>query len=174
MWKQRPNAAGGPEPSFSPEPARAAVNPPAIDSAARSRPAPQDQATIGKGIAVKGDISGSDPIYIEGRVEGTIQIPGERVTVGKTGSVMGRSGGGAPCITAREIVVLGTVVGDLSAGERVDIRAGASLTGDVTTARVSIEDGAYFRGGIDIRREESKTIPAAARFEAVQPVEAGR
>lgn len=170
MWKQRPNAVGGAEPSFSPEAARPPVNAAGAEPAARPRPAAQDQGSIGKGIVVKGDVTGSDPVQIDGRLEGSIQIPGERVTVGKTGTVIGHSGGGAPCITAREIVVLGTVTGDISAGERVDIRAGATLTGNVTTLRVSIEDGAYFHGGIDIRREDAKTISAAARFEAVQPV----
>lgn len=169
MWKQRPNGVDGVEPSRTPEPARPPVNGAVTESAARPQPATQDRAAIGKGIVVKGDITGADPVHIDGRVEGTIQIPSERVTVGKGGTVVGITGG-APCITAREIVVLGTVTGDISAGERVEIRAGASLTGDVTTIRVSIEDGAYFRGGIDIRREDPKTISAAARLKTVQPV----
>jgi cytoskeletal protein CcmA (bactofilin family) len=157
MWKQRSDEMGEGELKFAPE-------------AVRSPASATDQAIIGRGVVVKGDVSGADPVFVEGRVEGTIHVPGERVTVGKDGSVMGRADGSAPCITAREIVVMGTVMGDVSAGERVDIRAGGSLTGDVTTVRVSIEDGAFFRGGIDIRREDPKIIPAAARFETVQPV----
>ncbi|HUY94323.1 MAG TPA: polymer-forming cytoskeletal protein [Terracidiphilus sp.] len=155
--------------SSNPEPVRAA---PSVAQAepARQRTAAPDQAVIGKGVTLKGEVTGSDPVFVDGRVEGAIHIPGERVTVGKNGSVVGRSGSGAACITAREIVILGSVTGDISAGERVDLRAGASLTGNVTTARVSIEDGAYFRGGIDIRKEDPNTVPAAARFEAVQPV----
>lgn len=170
MWKSRTSTVGGDETNFTPEPVRPPVSQaPPVELAARPRPMP-DQATIGNGIVVKGDVTGADPVYIDGRVEGTIQIPGERVTVGKSGTVVGRAGSGMPCITAREIVILGTVTGDIAAGDRVDIRAGGSLTGDVTTVRVSIEDGAFFRGGIDIRREDPKTIPAGARFEVVQPV----
>lgn len=169
MWKPRSSAVGGAEPILTPEPVRPPVTPAPQEVVARPKPAPE-HAMIGKGVVVRGDVTGADPVYIDGRVEGTIQIPGERVTVGKTGTVVGRAGSGAPCITAREIVILGTVTGNVVAGDRVDIRAGGSLTGDVTTVRVAIEDGAFFRGGIDIRREDPKTIPAAARFEAVQPV----
>jgi cytoskeletal protein CcmA (bactofilin family) len=132
-------------------------------------PAP-DQGTIGKGVVVKGDLTGSDPIFVDGHVEGVIHIPSERVTVGKNGTVVGRTGNGDACITAREIVILGTVTGDIAAIERVDIRADGSLTGNITTARLSIEDGAYFRGGIDIRREEPVTMPAPAQLEVVQPI----
>lgn len=169
MWKQRSNAVGGDEPPHPSEPARPAATP-VVSEPAKSRPPVADQATIGRGIVVKGEVNGSDPVFVDGRVEGAIHIPGERVTVGKNGSVAGRMGSGVPCISAREIVILGTVTGNIAAGERVDIRAGGSLTGDVTTVRVSIEDGAFFRGGIDIRREDPKTIAAAARFETAQPV----
>ena len=170
MWKQRPNVYGRRGIVIHLLSRRGRRNAASAESASRPRPPVQDQAMIGKGIVVKGDVTGADPVQIDGRLEGTIQIPGERVIVGKTGTVIGHAGGGAPCITAREIVILGSVTGDISAGERVDIRAGATLTGNVTTVRVSIEDGAYFHGGIDIRREDAKTISAAARFEAVQPV----
>lgn len=167
MWKSRSSAVGGEEPNLAPEPVRPPVNaaPPEV---AVHRPATPDQATIGRGIVVKGDVTGADPVFIDGRVEGTIHVPGEQVTVGKNGTVLGRPGGGPPCITAREIVIMGTVTGDIAAGERVDIRAGATLTGDVSTVRVSIEDGAYFHGGIDIRREDPK-VPTSAHLEVVQP-----
>lgn len=169
MWKQRSSAVDGREPSFTPEPTHAVASA-AVSEPARPKPPIPDQGAIGKGIVVKGDVTGADPVFVDGRVEGTIHIPGERVTVGKNGTVAGRMGSGAACIMAREIVILGSVTGDIAASERVDIRAGGSLTGNVSTVRVSIEDGAFFRGGIDIRREDPKTIAAAARFEAVQPV----
>ena len=82
-------------------------------------------------------------------MEGSINLPGSRVTVGRNGQV-------AANITAREIVVLGKIRGNVSASDRVDIRAEGSLNGDVTVARISIEDGAYFKGGIDIRKPEAK------------------
>lgn len=124
-----------------------------------------DQATIGKSLVIKGEVTGSESLYIDGRVEGSINLSGNRVTVGRNGVV-------AANINAREIVVLGKVRGNLTASDRVDIRSDGSLTGDVIAARISIEDGAYFKGGIDIRKGgqpaqatkangEDKSIPAA-------------
>jgi len=104
-----------------------------------------EQATIGKSLIVKGEVSGSESLYIDGKVEGAINLPGNRVTVGRNGQV-------AANIMAREVVVLGKVRGNVHASDRVDIRSEGSLTGDVAAARISIEDGAYFKGGIDIRK----------------------
>jgi cytoskeletal protein CcmA (bactofilin family) len=97
-----------------------------------------DQATIGKSLVIKGEVTGSESLYIDGRVEGSINLSGNRVTVGRNGVV-------AANINAREIVVLGKVRGNLTASD-------GSLTGDVIAARISIEDGAFFKGGIDIRK----------------------
>jgi cytoskeletal protein CcmA (bactofilin family) len=82
-------------------------------------------------------------------VEGSINLSGNRVTVGRNGVVSAN-------INAREIVVLGKVRGNLTASDRVDIRSDGSLTGDVVAARISIEDGAFFKGGIDIRKAGQK------------------
>jgi cytoskeletal protein CcmA (bactofilin family) len=112
-----------------------------------------EQATISKGLIIKGDITGSESLFIDGKVEGSVNLPGNRVTVGRNGQV-------AANITAREIVVLGKVKGNVSASDRVDIRAEGSLSGDVAAARISIEDGAFFKGGIDIKKPDAK--PAAA------------
>ena len=108
-----------------------------------------DQATIGKSLVIKGEVTGSESLYIDGRVEGSINLAGNRVTVGRNGVVSAN-------INAREIVVLGKVKGNLSASDRVDIRSDGSLTGDVVAARISIEDGAFFKGGIDIRKGGQK------------------
>ena len=110
-----------------------------------AQPASSDQATIGKSLVVKGEVTGSESLYIDGKVEGAINLPGNRVTVGRNGQV-------AANITAREIVVLGKVRGNVTASDRVDIRSEGSLTGDVTAQRISIEDGAFFKGGIDIQK----------------------
>ncbi|SEF94242.1 protein CcmA, bactofilin family [Bryocella elongata] len=145
MWK--PNQPGSSTPT-TPEPARPAT--PAA-SGYEARPAAagtataSEQATIGKSLVVKGELSGSESLYIDGKVEGTINLPGNRVTVGRNGQV-------AANILAREIVVLGKVRGNCQASDRVDIRSEGSLTGDVIAARISIEDGAFFKGGIDIRK----------------------
>jgi cytoskeletal protein CcmA (bactofilin family) len=122
-----------PTPSIGPRPATASTTTTA------------DQATIGKSLVIKGEVTGSESLYIDGRVEGSISLAGNRVTVGRNGVV-------AANINAREIVVLGKVRGNLTASDRVDIRSDGSLTGDVVAARISIEDGAYFKGGIDIRK----------------------
>jgi cytoskeletal protein CcmA (bactofilin family) len=113
-----------------------------------------DQATLGKGLIIKGDITGSESLFIDGKIEGSISLPGNRVTVGRNGQV-------ASTITAREIVILGKVRGNIAASDRVDIRAEGALTGDVTAARISIEDGAFFKGGIDIRKTDANAKPAA-------------
>lgn len=105
---------------------------------------------------VKGEVTGSESLFIDGRVEGTITLPGNRVTVGRNGQV-------AANISAREIVVLGKVRGNCHASDRVDIRAEGSLTGDVIAARISIEDGAFFKGGIDIRKAGSEPRPGEGK-----------
>jgi len=122
-----------------------------------ARPAPPtgEQATIGKGLFIKGEITGSESLYIDGKIEGSINLPGNRLTVGRNGQV-------SASINAREIVVLGKVKGNVAATDRVDIRAEGSLTGDVAAARISIEDGAYFKGGIDIRKPDAKSPTAPA------------
>jgi cytoskeletal protein CcmA (bactofilin family) len=113
-----------------------------------------DQATIGKSLVIKGEVTGSESLYIDGRVEGSIHLPGHRVTVGRNGVV-------AANITAREAVILGKVRGNVTATDRVDIRNEGSLTGDVVAQRISIEDGAFFKGGIDIRKPNAGEKPQA-------------
>ncbi len=108
--------------------------------------APADQAaTIGKSLVVKGELTGSESLYIDGRVEGSINLPGNRVTVGRNGQVSAN-------IIAREVVVQGKVLGNVTASDRLDVRSEGSLTGDVVAQRISVEDGAFFKGKIDIRR----------------------
>jgi cytoskeletal protein CcmA (bactofilin family) len=88
-------------------------------------------------------------LYIDGKIEGSINLPGNRVTVGRNGQV-------SASVVAREVVILGKIRGNVSAADRVDIRAEGALNGDVSAARISIEDGAFFKGGIDIRKPDSK------------------
>jgi cytoskeletal protein CcmA (bactofilin family) len=164
MWKpNQPGTGSGPQ---SPEPARPATPAaPSFDVSQRlaSTPAPTaasgEQATIGKSLVIKGEVSGSESLYIDGKVEGSINLSGNRVTVGRNGQV-------AANITAREIVVLGKVRGNVTASDRVDIRSEGSLTGDVTAQRISIEDGAFFKGGIDIRKPGSNEKAGEAKQSA--------
>jgi cytoskeletal protein CcmA (bactofilin family) len=154
MWKPTNQPATPTRPG---EPERPAASvPPAAAPVSEPAPAPRpvtattaDQATIGKSLVIKGEVTGSESLYIDGRVEGSINLSGNRVTVGRNGVVSAN-------INAREIVVLGKVRGNLTASDRVDIRSDGSLTGDVVAARISIEDGAFFKGGIDIRKAGQK------------------
>jgi cytoskeletal protein CcmA (bactofilin family) len=168
MWK--PNQPGTGAPS-TPEPVRPGTSTAPTIDAAPSRPvasapaglaaAPTgEQATIGKSLIIKGEVSGSESLYIDGKIEGAINLPGNRVTIGRNGQV-------AANIMAREVVVLGKVRGNVHASDRIDIRSEGSLTGDVIAARISIEDGAFFKGGIDIRKPGSGDAKPLAPAEPV-------
>lgn len=104
-------------------------------------------ATIGKSVVVKGELSGSEDLIVDGEVEGSITLRGQSLTVGPNGRVRAN-------IEARNVIVHGRVDGNIHATEKVDLRKSASLSGDISTARISIEDGAFFKGGIDIQKPE--------------------
>ena len=160
MWK--PSQSGPTTPSFNPETPRPVAPASSTEYPNRAPITAGDQASIGKGLIIKGEITGSESLFIDGKVEGTIALPGNRVTIGRNGQV-------AAGITAREIVILGKVRGNIVASDRVDIRAEGALTGDVTAARISIEDGAYFKGGIDIKKSEAKTAADAKAAADAKP-----
>ena len=108
--------------------------------------APVDQATIGRTLTIKGEITGSEALYIDGCVEGKIIMPESRVTIGRNGKV-------DASIQAKEVVVMGRVNGNIDCSDRVDIRAEGSVSGDISTVRISVEDGAALKGGIQVRSE---------------------
>jgi cytoskeletal protein CcmA (bactofilin family) len=110
---------------------------------------PIEQATIGRTLIIKGEISGAEALYIDGRVEGKISLPDHRVTIGRNGSVQAN-------ITAREVVVMGKVTGNIDCTDRVDIRSEGVVHGDVSTIRIIVEDGAVLKGGIQVRSGEHK------------------
>jgi cytoskeletal protein CcmA (bactofilin family) len=153
MWKS--SQMGSIAPRSAPEPPRPTPAAPVHETASHAPASAAGQASIGKGLFIKGEISGSESLFIDGRVEGSIDLPGNRITVGRNGQVVAS-------ISAHELVVMGKVRGNVSATDRVDIRAEGSLNGDVAVARISIEDGAFFKGGIDIRKPEVKPQAAAA------------
>ncbi len=113
-------------------------------------------ANIGRSVLIKGELSGSEDLYLDGTVEGNIELPGNNLMVGPNGRV--RAG-----IRARGVIIEGKVDGDIEASERVELRKTAVLTGSIVTQRVSIEDGAYFKGGVDVKRQ------AAAQPATAQP-----
>ena len=118
------------------------------------------QAVLGKSVIVKGQIYSREDLTIDGEVEGTVELQEHRLTVGPNGKV-------TASVKAREIVVLGTIHGNVETSDKIDIRKEAKLVGDIKTARVVIEDGAYFKGNIDIVRPEAAPRPAPAH--AAQP-----
>src|SRR5712692_9335226 len=110
-----------------------------------------DRATarLGSSLHVKGEITGSEDLLIDGSVEGLIQLDERKLTVGATAKVTAD-------IIARELVVYGTVKGNLRAKDRIEIKKDGSVNGDLTTARIMIEDGAYFKGSIEIDKSAEK------------------
>jgi cytoskeletal protein CcmA (bactofilin family) len=127
------------------------------------------QATIGKAVKINGQIFSKEDLYIDGDVEGTVELHENKLTIGPNGRVQAT-------VRAREVAVLGAVQGNVEASDRIEIRKEAKLVGDIKTARIIIEDGAYFKGSIDIVKPEPKpaaAAPAAAPRPAAVPGVAG-
>ena len=128
-------------------------------------------ATIGKAVKIIGQIHSREDLFVDGDVEGTVEAPDNRLTVGPNGSVHAT-------VKAREVVALGSIQGNVEAADRIEIKKEAKLVGDIRTARIVIEDGAYFKGSIDIVKPEPAKVapkpqapPAAAP--AATPAAAG-
>jgi cytoskeletal protein CcmA (bactofilin family) len=105
-------------------------------------------AVLGKSVILKGQIISREDLTIDGEVEGTVELKEHRLTIGPNGKVKAS-------VKARELVVIGTIHGDVEITDKIDIRREAKLVGDIKTARVVIEDGAYFKGNIDIVRADA-------------------
>jgi cytoskeletal protein CcmA (bactofilin family) len=110
-----------------------------------SSPAARNLACIGSNLEIKGIITGKEDLQIDGKVDGPISLQGQRLTVGRTGRVNSE-------VAAQEVIVYGNITGNLTARDRVEIKKDASVTGDIATARIGIEDGAHFKGRIEIDR----------------------
>jgi cytoskeletal protein CcmA (bactofilin family) len=114
-----------------------------------SAPVSVNLAQIGKSVVIKGELSGSEDLYVDGQVEGSIALKDHSLTVGPNGQVKAN-------IEAKGIVVQGKLEGNLRASDRVDLRKSAVVAGDIVTQRISIEEGAYLRGKIDIQGKAEK------------------
>lgn len=112
--------------------------------------------SIPAGLRIQGEITGTDDVVVDGTVEGPIQLAGCTLTVGENGKVTGD-------IAAREVVVFGSVTGNVLASERVQIKASGSIIGDIGTARIVVDDGAHFKGAIEIGAQEQPLPPSAAK-----------
>jgi cytoskeletal protein CcmA (bactofilin family) len=104
-------------------------------------------AQIGKSVVVKGELSGSEDLYVDGQVEGTIALKGNSLTVGPNGQVKAS-------VEAKAVVVQGKLEGNIQASDRVELRKSAIVTGDISTQRISIEEGAFLKGKVDIHRTD--------------------
>jgi len=114
-----------------------------------SAPLSGDLAQIGKSVVIKGELSGSEDLYVDGVVEGSIALKNNSLTVGPNGQVKAN-------VDAKGIVVKGKLEGNVLASERVELRKSAVVTGDITTQRIAIEEGAYLKGKVDIQGRAEK------------------
>ncbi len=106
-------------------------------------------ALIGKSVVIKGELSGSEDLYVDGQVEGKIELRNNSLTIGPNGNVKAN-------VTAKAIVIQGKLEGAVNASDRVELRKSAVVTGDVTTQRIAIEEGAFLKGKVDIQKEAAK------------------
>src|SRR5438128_880613 len=118
-----------------------------------------ESAHIGQSVIIKGELSGSEDLYVDGQIEGTIELKGNSLIVGPHGQV--RSD-----VNAKGVVVHGKLEGNIRASERAELKKSAIAMGDIVTQRVAIEDGAYYKGKVDIQKESAKPeAPPASRSE---------
>ncbi len=157
MWKSRKDdekplvEPSSPQPPAAPAwEARSAPSIRLDESRGESARIPKtDVARIGRSVTIKGELSGAEDLYVDGEVEGSIELRTHSLTVGPNGRIHAN-------IAAREVVVFGKVDGNVHATERVELKKSAMLHGDISTQRIVIEDGAYLKGGIDIQKPEPK------------------
>ena len=123
-------------------------------------------ATIGKSVQIRGEVKGSEDLLVDGVVEGTITLSESRLTVGANAKVQAN-------VSARDVVVIGNLNGDINATGRVELRAGANLTGDIRAARLSIEENAMFSGKVDLAQPAAQGSQERGSVTAQTPVAAG-
>ena len=124
-----------------------------------------DIMNIGKSVVIKGELNASEDLTLEGRVEGTIQLRDNILTIGTNGNITAK-------VFAKSVIVLGSVKGDITAGDKVDIRDGGSVDGNIVAPRVGITDGAHFRGSVDMQKKGTKPASAESSVPAQAPAQA--
>src|SRR6188768_3227780 len=159
MWK-RDEAV---KPTSQPTPAAPVasnVQPSApVAQQAEPRRIERDLVNIGKSVVIKGELSGSEDLTIEGQVEGKIELKDHLLTIGPNGRIKAQ-------VFAKTVIVLGEVNGNVSASEKVEIRDGGSVDGDIISPRVAIAEGAHFRGSVDMQK---KSAPSSQPSKSAQP-----
>jgi cytoskeletal protein CcmA (bactofilin family) len=148
MWK-RDEAVKPPTPS-TPAAPPSAVPPAAAPSEVRGA-GPRDLVHIGKSVVIKGELNGSEDLTIEGHVEGKIELRDHALTIGPNGKIRA-------AVFAKSVIVLGEVIGNITASEKVDLRDHGSVDGDIVSPRVAIAEGAHFRGSVDMTRAAAVAV----------------
>jgi cytoskeletal protein CcmA (bactofilin family) len=170
MWNKRKEEEYPPKPAPAPAPAssQAKENAPMSSNPTPSHSASESRgpANIGKAVMIKGQIFSREDLTIDGEIDGSVELHEHRLTVGPNGKLQAG-------VKAREVVVLGTIHGNVEASDKIDIRKDAKLVGDIKTARIVIEDGAYFKGSIDIARPEISKTPAPSQPKSAPAVTTG-
>ena len=164
MWKRDE----APKPAVSQPPAQVPALPSQPVSAASQpefRQMGRDMVNIGKSVVIKGELNGSEDLTIEGQVEGKIELKDHVLTIGPNGKIKAQ-------VFAKAVIVLGEVNGNVTATEKVDIRDGGSVDGDIISPRVAIAEGAHFRGSVDMQRKGAQAVQQ--KPQAVQPVQASK
>ncbi|HYL92938.1 MAG TPA: polymer-forming cytoskeletal protein [Alphaproteobacteria bacterium] len=148
MWKSRPEEKPAQGSLQSNTPATSLTSNPSAskDMNKPGEPFRTEVGHIGKSVMVKGELSGSEDLYLDGQVEGNIDLRDHALTIGPNGRIHAN-------IQAREVLVFGKVDGNIHATEKAELKKTCVLTGDVSTKRIVIEDGAFFKGAIDIQKE---------------------
>ncbi len=146
MWEKRKDTKQ-PEPQQRPAETKPYTAPLPQQAAPPPPAAPRTVANIGRGMVIKGEILSKEDLFLDGEVEGKLLVPGHSLTVGPNAKVKSD-------IKAREVTVLGTVNGNIDAELKVIIRKDGQLVGNITTAGITIDDEAYFKGSIDIVRKD--------------------
>ena len=155
MWKRDESVKPATPPAQTPATAPSA---PVVTASTASEPRTQqigrDNVNIGKSVIIKGELSGSEDLTIEGHVEGRIDLKDNVLTIGPNGKIKAE-------VFAKAVVVLGEVIGNVTASEKVDIRDNGSVDGDIASPRVAIAEGAHFRGAVDMQRAGAKALTPA-------------
>ena len=162
MWKRDESVKPAAPPASSPV---AALSAPAAAAPPTGEPRAQlgrDMVNIGKSVVIKGELSGSEDLTIEGHVEGRIDLKDNVLTIGPNGKIKAE-------VFAKSVVVLGEVTGNVTASEKVDIRDAGSVDGDLVSPRVALADGAHFRGSVDMQRAGSRQPPPPQQQQKPNP-----
>jgi cytoskeletal protein CcmA (bactofilin family) len=170
MWKRdeavKPTGPGTPAGPVAPTQHQPQANVQAAQAEPRRQKMTEgDVVNIGKSVVIKGELNGSEDLTVEGHVEGKIELRDHVLTIGPNGKIKAQ-------VFAKAVIVLGEVNGNVTATEKVDIRDGGSVDGDIISPRVAIAEGAHFRGSVDMQRKGAQPGPSKSEGQQSQKLAA--